>query len=158
MKGFSPEWRALINYFVSGGSVSVKFNDDMGHYFQTREGLRQGDPLSPLLFIIMADMLAIMIERAKMDCQIEGVIPHLVDGVLSILKYADDTILSMEHDLEKARHLKLIWQFLISSQVLRLISIRVSCSVLVRPRMRQANMLTCSAVGKDNSQFGIWGF
>jgi hypothetical protein len=36
------------------------------------------------------------------------VIPHLVDGGLSILQYTDDTILFMEHDLEKARNLKLI--------------------------------------------------
>ena len=49
----------------------------------------------------MADMLAIMIERAKLDGQIEGVVPHLVDGGLSILQYADDTILFMDHDLVK---------------------------------------------------------
>jgi hypothetical protein len=61
-----------------------------------------------MLFNIVADMLAIMIERAKSDCLIEGVIPHLVNGGLSILPYADDTILFMEHDLEKAQNLKLI--------------------------------------------------
>jgi hypothetical protein len=55
-----------------------------------------------MLFNIVVDMLAIMIER-KFDGQIEGVIPHLVDGGLSILQYADDTILFMEHDLEKAK-------------------------------------------------------
>jgi hypothetical protein len=108
MKGFSAEWRALINSFVSGGSVAIKVNDDVGRYFQTLKGLRQGDPLSPMLFNIVADMLAIMIERAKNDGLIEGVIPHLVDGGLSILQYADDTILFMEHDLEKAQNLKLI--------------------------------------------------
>jgi hypothetical protein len=108
MKGFSPEWRALINNFVSGGSVAIRVNDDIGRYFQTRKGLRQGDPLSPMLFNIVADMLAILIERAKADGQIEGVIPYLVDGGLSILPYADDTILFMAHDLEKARNLKLI--------------------------------------------------
>ena len=53
-------------------------------------------------------MLAIIIERAKSDGQIEGVVPHLVDGGLSILQYADDTILFMEHDMEKAKNLKLI--------------------------------------------------
>ena len=53
-------------------------------------------------------MLAILIERAKTECQIEGMIPHLVDGGLSILQYADDAILYMEHDIEKARNLKLI--------------------------------------------------
>jgi hypothetical protein len=42
--------------------------------------LRQGDPLSPMLFNIVANMLAIMIERTKNDGLIEGVIPHLVDG------------------------------------------------------------------------------
>jgi hypothetical protein len=53
-------------------------------------------------------MLAILIEHAKADGQIEGVIPHLVDGGLSIRQYADDTILFMEHDIEKAQNLKLI--------------------------------------------------
>jgi hypothetical protein len=52
---------------------------------QTRKGLRQGDPLSPMLLNFVADMLAILIERIKFDGQIEGVIPHLVDGGLSIL-------------------------------------------------------------------------
>jgi retron-type reverse transcriptase len=93
---------------VYGGSVVIRVNDETGCFFQTRKGLRQGDPLSPLLFNIVADMLAILIERAKTDGQIEGVIPHLVDGGLSILQYADDTILFMEHDLDKARNLKLI--------------------------------------------------
>jgi hypothetical protein len=105
---FSAEWRVLINSFVSGGSVAIKVNDDVGRYFQTLKGLRHGDPLSPMLFNIVADMLAIMIEHAKNDGRIEGVIPHLVDGDLSILQYADDIILFMEHDLEKAQNLKLI--------------------------------------------------
>jgi hypothetical protein len=71
-------------------------------------GLRQGDSLLPMFFNIVADMLAIMIKRAKVEGQIEGLIPHLVNGGLSILQYADDTILFMEHDIEKARNLKLI--------------------------------------------------
>jgi hypothetical protein len=102
MKGFSPKWSALINDFVSGDSVTIRVNDDTSRYFQTRKGLHQGDPLSPMLFNIVADMLAILIERAKADGHIEGVIPHVVDGGLSILQYTDDTILFMEHDIEKA--------------------------------------------------------
>jgi hypothetical protein len=54
-----------------------------------------------MLFNIMVDMLAIIIERAKVDGLIEVVVPHLVDGGLSILQYIDDTILFMEHDLTK---------------------------------------------------------
>jgi hypothetical protein len=40
--------------------------------------------MSAILFNIMADMLAIMIDRAKQDSQIDGVVPHLVDGGLLI--------------------------------------------------------------------------
>jgi hypothetical protein len=53
-------------------------------------------------------MLAILIKRAKADNQIGGIVPHLVDEGLSILQYADDTILFMDHDLEKAHNMKLL--------------------------------------------------
>jgi hypothetical protein len=108
MKGFDSKWCKWIQDFVCRGSVGVKVNDDIGHYFQTHNGLRQGDPLSPILFNLIADMLAILIARAKEDGQVEGLIPHLVDGGISILQYADDTILLMEHDLQKALNMKLI--------------------------------------------------
>jgi hypothetical protein len=49
-----------------------------------------------------------MIENAKIDGQIEGVVPHLVDGGLCILWYVRDTILFMEHDFEIDKNLKLI--------------------------------------------------
>lgn len=35
-------------------------------------------------------------------------VPHLVDGGLSILQYADDTILFMDHDLPKATIMKML--------------------------------------------------
>jgi hypothetical protein len=56
----------------------------------------------------MVDMLKVFISRAKLDGQIVGINSHLVDGGLSILQYVDDTILFMEHDLGKARNLKLL--------------------------------------------------
>jgi hypothetical protein len=56
----------------------------IGHYFQTHKGLRQGDPLSLISFSIVGDMLAILIQRAKEDGMVDGLIPHLVDGAVSI--------------------------------------------------------------------------
>jgi hypothetical protein len=53
-------------------------------------------------------MLAIIIARAKEEGQIGGLLPHLVEGGISILQYADDTILFMEHDIVKALNMKLI--------------------------------------------------
>ena len=108
MKGFSMKWCAWINQVITKGSVAIKVNDDVGHYFQTRKGVRQGDPLSPILFNIVVDMLAILIARAKENQQFSGVVPHLVDDGPSVLQYADDTILFLEDNLEQAKNLKLL--------------------------------------------------
>ncbi|WVZ53069.1 hypothetical protein U9M48_004057 [Paspalum notatum var. saurae] len=108
MKVFLSRWISWVQRFISGDSVAVNVNDEVGPYFQTKKGLRQGDPLSPILFNIVADMLAILINRAKVDGQISGVVPHLVDGGLFVLQYADDTIIFMDNDLEHARNTKLL--------------------------------------------------
>jgi hypothetical protein len=65
--------------------VGIKINDQVGPNFQTKKELHQGDPLSPLLFNVVLDMLAILIKRAKLAEQFDGVVPHLVDDGLSIL-------------------------------------------------------------------------
>lgn len=56
-------------------------------------------------------MLTTLISRAKENNLIMGVVPHLVDGGLSVLQYADDTILFMDHNLQQAKNLKLILCF-----------------------------------------------
>jgi hypothetical protein len=45
-----------------------------------------------MLFNIVVDMLVVLIEHDKTDWQIEGIVPHQVDGGLPILQYIDDTI------------------------------------------------------------------
>jgi mannosylglycoprotein endo-beta-mannosidase len=61
MKGFSPKWCSWIQNIVTGRSVGIKVNDDIGPYFQTKRGLKQGDPMSSILFNIVADMLVVLI-------------------------------------------------------------------------------------------------
>ena len=53
-------------------------------------------------------MLAILIDRAKEVGKVGSLLPHLIDGGISILQYADDTILFLEHDIAKAVNMKLI--------------------------------------------------
>jgi len=65
MKGFLPTWCEWISKVMSIGSVAVKVSDNVGHYFQTRKGVRQGDPLSPIMFNIVFDMLVVLISQAK---------------------------------------------------------------------------------------------
>jgi hypothetical protein len=53
-------------------------------------------------------MVVVLINRAKRQDQVAQVITHLVGDGLSILQYADDTIIFMDHDIETAKNLKLI--------------------------------------------------
>ena len=65
MKGFEQAWRNQVDSFTQKGSVGIKVTDDVGHYFQTHRGLTQGDPMSPILFNIVVDMLTTLIGRAN---------------------------------------------------------------------------------------------
>jgi hypothetical protein len=103
MKGFSQTWCKWIEAFTQNRHVGIKINDRIGYYFVTKKGQRQGDLLSPILFNIVAGMLTILIKRAKVNGQIQGVVTHLVDNGLSILQYADDMLIFMDDNLDKAK-------------------------------------------------------
>jgi hypothetical protein len=60
--------------------VSVNVNNEQGEYFRTYKGLRQGYHLSPLLFNLVVDALAAMLDLAKMKGRILGLVPHLIQG------------------------------------------------------------------------------
>ena len=76
-----------------------------------------------------------IIKRAKKDGQINEIVSHLVDDGLSILRYADDTIFFMEHDLAKAPNMKLLLCDLSKRRALKLISKKVSCTALEMSKM-----------------------
>jgi hypothetical protein len=69
--------------------------------------LRQGDPLSHVLFNLVADSFTRMILRQQNDL-IYGLIDHLIPKGISILQYVDDTILCLQDDNEKAKNVKLL--------------------------------------------------
>jgi hypothetical protein len=62
--------------------------------------------MSPILFNIVVDMLAILIARAKEAGQVAEVVLHLIDNGLSILQYTDDTVIFMSHDVDNAVNMK----------------------------------------------------
>jgi hypothetical protein len=95
-KGFCERWIDWIILVVETGKVCINIHEEYGEYFRTYKGLRQGDPLSPLLFDTVADALRAMITSARDKGHLQDLVPHLVDGGITHLQYADDTVLFLE--------------------------------------------------------------
>jgi hypothetical protein len=74
-RGFSPTWISWIKKLVEGGSICVRINDENSCFFKPGKGLRQGDPLSPLLFNLVADIFTRMLVKAAKQGLISGLLP-----------------------------------------------------------------------------------
>jgi hypothetical protein len=93
---------------VTGGHTAVNVNGEIGPYFRNARGVRQGDPLSPILFDFMADSLAAILSRANEAGHIKGVVSHLIPGGVTHLQYADDTMVMIEPSRLGIANLKFI--------------------------------------------------
>jgi hypothetical protein len=89
----------------------VQVNGSVGNYFKSGKGVRQGDPLSPLLFNLAADNLAKMVYKARENGLIKGLVPNYIEQGVAILQYADDTILCMDDEVESVQNMKLLLCF-----------------------------------------------
>uniref|UniRef100_A0A8I6WDK1 Reverse transcriptase domain-containing protein n=1 Tax=Hordeum vulgare subsp. vulgare TaxID=112509 RepID=A0A8I6WDK1_HORVV len=107
MRGFSETWCGWIKKILYDGTVSIKLTNCVGPNFQSAKGVRQGDPHSPFLFNLAAECLAKMIKNAQRNKLIVGLAADLIPDGIVVLQYADDTIICIEHDVEKAVNLKL---------------------------------------------------
>ncbi|CAL5361639.1 unnamed protein product [Camellia sinensis] len=101
--GFGDKWVGWIRSCISTSRISVLVNGSPTAEFSPQRGLRQGDPLSPFLFTMVAEGLNILLERAKEQGMIRGASVGHQDFIISHLQFADDTIIFCEANWDEIR-------------------------------------------------------
>jgi len=96
--GFSQRWRIWIGACIKTATVSIIFNGAPCKPFKMGRGLRQGDPLSAFLFVLMVEVLNRMLIRGEDLGLFKGLAMHRQAVTVSHLQFADDTLIFYEAD------------------------------------------------------------
>ena len=92
-RGFGDKFISWIHNLLTSGKSCVNINGELGDYFQCKRGLQQGDPLSPFLFNLVADVLNKTLKKTQATGRIRGLGNILNLGDVLNLHFADDTLI-----------------------------------------------------------------
>lgn len=91
--GFIDKWINVIMMCVCTANYTILVNNHpIGHIYFTR-GLRQGDPISPYLFLLCAEALSSLLVKVERTGMIEGVPISRRGPRINHLFFVDDILL-----------------------------------------------------------------
>ncbi|KAL6125654.1 hypothetical protein ACLB2K_073709 [Fragaria x ananassa] len=108
--GFANGWVNLIMACVTTVSFSIVLNGCPGSSFCPSRGLRQRDPLSPYLFLLVSEVLSLRITKAVVERSLLGVRLACKCLSLSHLFFADDSLFFMKATLLNCSKISLIFK------------------------------------------------
>lgn len=70
--GFSNIWRGWIKWCITQARFAVLINGEATPMFKNYKGIRQGDPISPFIFILVAEIVSKLISKSSSDGLLSG--------------------------------------------------------------------------------------
>ncbi|KAJ1695315.1 hypothetical protein LUZ63_012013 [Rhynchospora breviuscula] len=107
-RGFPFRFIAWVKLLLTSSKSAVLLNGAVGPTFHHKRGLRQGDPLSPSLFILASDVLSRMIQTVASTIRF-GLTSKLIEPYY-LLQYADDALIFSTTNGQALQSLNLVLQ------------------------------------------------
>lgn len=104
--GFGMVWRNLVKWCLSTARFSMTINGSASAMFRSGKGIKQGDPISHFLFIMIVEVLSVMIKKAADMDLIVGFKPSENAFSITHIQFADDLIVFLDGDVEQIQNLK----------------------------------------------------
>ena len=104
--GFCHKWRHWMSACLKSASISILINDSPTKEFAPTRGLRQGDPLAPLLFNIVGEGITGLMREAVQKNLYRSYMAGKKKEPINILQYVDDTVFVGEAEWENVIVLK----------------------------------------------------
>ena len=129
--GFNPTWRKWIKACLQSATISILVNGSPTKEFVPTRGLRQGDPLAPFLFNIVAEGLTGMMRVATAKNLYRSFMVGKQSQPVNILQYADDTVFVWHASWDNV--------------------------IVLKPMLRGFELASGLKINIAKSQFGIFG-
>jgi hypothetical protein len=101
--GFHERWVSLIMNCLTSVRYAVLFNGSTAETFLPTRGIRQGDPLSPYLFLLCAEGLTALLCKANLDFSLRGIAVCRNGPRVTHLMFADDCMLFFRANIEECQ-------------------------------------------------------
>jgi len=106
--GFQEKWIVWVKGCLVSSSVSVLVNGSPTEEFKPSRGLRQGDPMAPFLFLVVAEGLAGLVRQALRMDALRGIKVGRNNVECCLLQFADDTLFMCEDSFDSIFAIKAI--------------------------------------------------
>lgn len=104
--GFNQEWVRNVTACISTSRLAITLNGKTSDWFKPSRGIRQGNPISPLLFVLCIEQLSNLIEDLVLAGEWRVIKITKNRPVLKHLLFADDMLMFHEATSQQANTIK----------------------------------------------------